>query len=80
MSFLLTFMGKLGELLLKALPLLFAYKAGSADKQHDFDEAIKKVLEEDNEELRANSVLPDAAVADKLHTRGTKKLKDRNKR
>jgi hypothetical protein len=80
MSFLLAFVSKLGDWLTKLAPLFFAYKAGSSAKQHEFDEAVKKVLEEDNEELRANSVLPDTAIADKLRERGAKKLKDNNKR
>ena len=77
-ALLLQVMGKLGELLLKALPLLFAYKAGAADKQHDFDESVRKILEEDNEELRANNALPDTAIANKLRDRAAQKRKDQD--
>lgn len=75
-ALLLQVMGKLGGWLVQRAPLLFAYKAGSSAKQHDFDEAIKKVLEEDNEELRANNAMPDVAIADKLRDRAKAKRKD----
>lgn len=78
MKFLLTIMGKLGELLAKALPLLFAYKAGQYKTEHDFEEAVNKVLREDNEELRNVVVMSDHAVADKLRERAAQKRKDQD--
>ena len=77
-ALLLQVMGKLGELLVKALPLLFAYKAGSADKHHDFDESVRKILEEDNEELRAAAVMPPSAKSEFLRARAAKKRKDQD--
>lgn len=76
MSFLLAFLAKLGEVLSKALPLLFAYKAGEYKTEHDFVKSLNEVLEEDNEELRKTSVMPDAAIADSLRDRAAQKRKD----
>lgn len=78
MNILLTILGNLWAALSKALPYFLAYKAGSNAKQHDFDEAIKKVLEEDNEELRNVVSLPDAAIANKLRDRAAQKRKDQD--
>jgi len=78
MTFLLAIMSKLGDRLLKLVPYFLAYKAGKSEAKHDFDAAVNKVLEEDNEELRANSVLPDTAIADKLRDRAKAKRKDRD--
>jgi hypothetical protein len=78
MSFLLAIMSKLGGWLVQLAPYFLAYKAGKSEAKHDFAAAVNKVLEEDNEELRANSVLPDTAIADKLRDRAKAKRKDRD--
>jgi hypothetical protein len=76
MSFLLALLAKLGELLAKVAPILFAYKAGQYKTEHDFEAALNKVLEEDNEELRKLAVTSDALIADSLRRRADKKRKD----
>ena len=78
MSFLLQVMGNLGAAVLKLLPFFFAYRAGSSAKQHDFDESVRKILEEDNEELRAAAVLPPSAKSEFLRARAAKKRKDQD--
>ena len=80
MTFLLAIMSKLGELVAKLAPLFFAYSAGKSKAEHDFEAAVNKVLEEDNEELRANSVLPDDHIADFLRERAARKREDQDKR
>ena len=78
MSFLLTIMVKLGELVARLAPLFLAYKAGKSGAEHDYEKSLREILEEDNEELRANSVLPDTAIADKLRDRAKAKRKDQD--
>jgi len=78
MTFLLACLAKLGELATKLAPYFFAYKAGQYKTEHDFEAALNKVLEEDNEELRKTSVMPDTAIADELRKRADKKRKDRD--
>lgn len=78
MSFLLTILSNLGALVSKLAPLFLVYRAGKKDAEHDFNKTIQDVLEEENAELLASSVLPDAAIADKLRDRAKAKRKDQD--
>ena len=76
MNFLLQAINFIGGWLTKLAPYLFAYKAGEYKTQYDFEEALAKVLREDNEELRKTSVMPDAAIGDSLRERAARKARE----
>jgi len=78
MSFLLQAFNFIGGWLTKLAPYLFAYKAGENKAEHDFEKSLREVLEEDNEELRKTSVMPDAAIADSLRDRARKKRENKD--
>lgn len=78
MNFLLSVIGNLGAAVLKLLPLFFAYRAGAKAKEHDFEKSLNEVLNEDNQKLRADAAMPDAAIADKLRDRAKRKRKDQD--
>lgn len=76
MTFLLALISNLGALIAKLAPFFFAYRAGKVEAEHDFQKTINEILEEDNEELRHITAMPDHAIADKLRERAAQKRKD----
>jgi hypothetical protein len=78
MTFLLAIMSKLGDRLLKLVPYFLAYKAGKSEAKHDFDAAVNKVLEEDNEELRNIAIIPPSTKSSILRDRAKAKRKDQD--
>lgn len=78
MSFLLPLVNFIGSLLEKVAPYFFAYLAGKKEAEYDFNESVRKVLEEDNEELRAAAVMPPSAKSEFLRARAAKKRKDQD--